>query len=174
MQGKGHMSAHMIETAGMEADTQQLLQQQKMAISISFSQFTLKGPPGKFKRPCLSRSLRSERSVHHSEWILSVLLPEDQGATVKQNHTEKKNTAWTHNCLPFPNLIYHNSSYNEKQACLISLLAPSLSLIASPNFSSLTKPCGNMVNASIFCEQIQISFSPHTHRIHSLIKHVFF
>lgn len=35
-------------------------------------------------------SLRFERSVHHIERILSVLLPEDQGTTEKQNKTEKK------------------------------------------------------------------------------------
>lgn len=113
----------------------------KNAISIapsSFSLFTLKGPPGKFKRPCLNRSLRSERSVHHSEWILSVLLPEDRGATAKQNKTAKKNkkyTAWTHNCLPFPNLIYHPAPLPTMKPSMPDQFVSSLS-IASPDFSA--------------------------------------
>lgn len=46
-------------------------------------------PQASLRDPVSIFSLCSERSVHHGEWILSLLLPEDQGITVKQNKTEK-------------------------------------------------------------------------------------
>lgn len=49
----------------------------------------LEVPQVSLRDPLSIASLRSERSVHHSEWILSVLLPEDQCTTAKQNKTEK-------------------------------------------------------------------------------------
>lgn len=49
-------------------------------------------PQVSLRDPVSIGPLRSERSVHHSQWILSVLLPPDKSNAAKQNNCEKGKT----------------------------------------------------------------------------------
>lgn len=49
-------------------------------------------PQVSLRDPVSIGPLRSERSVHHSQWILSVLLPPDKSNAAKQNNCEKEKT----------------------------------------------------------------------------------
>lgn len=49
-------------------------------------------PQVSLRDPVSNGPLCSERSVHHSQWILSVLLPPDKSNAAKQNNCEKGKT----------------------------------------------------------------------------------
>lgn len=110
MQYRGSMSTCIIEAGYHSRRWRQRERCSKKAISIALlpsPSLPLQVPQVSLRDTVSLASLRSERSVHHIEWILSVLLPEDQGTTVKQNKTGKKkkksHNTWT---AHLPNLIY--------------------------------------------------------------------
>lgn len=93
VQYRGSMSTCIIEAGYHSRRWRQRERCSKKAISIALlpsPSLPLQVPQVSLRDTVSLASLRSERSVHHIEWILSVLLPEDQGTTVKQNKTEKK------------------------------------------------------------------------------------
>lgn len=83
----------------------------KMAISTApLPTLAPEVPQVSLRDPVSIGPLRSERSVHHSQWILSVLLPPDKSNAAKQNNCEKGKTPcgrptpphtplWTGTCL---------------------------------------------------------------------------
>ena len=142
MQEKGYTSTCIIETGylrlvHMNGGRENTFT--KRAISIALLLFSpsspLEVPQVSLRDPASITSLRSERSVHHSEWILSVLLPEDQGTTAKQNKTEKI-THCVDSPPPQPHLYPQPPAFSEAGMLdqFVIQQAPSPSLKAPLNF----------------------------------------